>query len=32
MVVTAEDGRRSLRPAFFEAVGQAVRAMTSSVR
>ena len=31
MVVTAPDGQRSLRPAFYEAVGRAVRLMTASV-
>jgi hypothetical protein len=31
MVVTAPSGDRSLQPAFFEAVGRAVRAMTASV-
>ena len=31
MVVTAPDGERSLRPAFYEAVGRAVRTMTASV-
>ena len=32
MVVTGADGQRSLRPAFYEAVGHAVRTMTDSVR
>jgi hypothetical protein len=31
MVVTAPGGERSLQPAFFEAVGRAVRTMTDSV-
>jgi hypothetical protein len=31
MVVTASGGERSLRPAFFEAVGRAVRTMADSV-
>ena len=31
MVVTAPGGERSLQPAFYEAVGRAVRTMTSSV-
>jgi hypothetical protein len=31
MVATAPDGARSLRPAFFDAVGRAVSAMTASV-
>ena len=31
MVVTAPSGDRSLQPAFVEAVGRAVRAMTDSV-
>lgn len=31
MVVPAADGQRSLRPAFAEAVGRAVRTMTDSV-
>ena len=31
MVVTAPGGEQSLQPAFFEAVGRAVRAMTASV-
>ena len=31
MVVTAPDGSRSLQPAFYEAVGDAVRTMTASV-
>ena len=31
MVVTAPDGSRSLEPAFYEAVGRAVRTMTASV-
>ena len=31
MVVTAPGGERSLQPAFFEAVGHAVRAMAASV-
>ena len=31
MVVTAPGGERSLRPAFYEAVGRAVRAMADSV-
>jgi hypothetical protein len=32
MVATAPNGERSLRPAFYEAVGRAVNAMTASVR
>lgn len=31
MVVTAPDGERSLRPAFAQAVGRAVRTMTDTV-
>jgi hypothetical protein len=31
MVVTAPGGERSLQPAFYEAVGRAVRTMTASV-
>ena len=31
MVVTAPGGHRSLQPAFYEAVGRAVRTMTASV-
>ena len=31
MVITGPDGQRSLRPAFLEAVGDAVRAMQASV-
>ena len=31
MVVTAPGGERSLRPAFYEAVGRAVRTMTAGV-
>jgi hypothetical protein len=32
MVDTAPDGGRSLRPAFYEAVGRAMRAMTDTLR
>jgi hypothetical protein len=31
MVVTSPSGHRSLQPAFYEAVGRAVRSMTASV-
>ncbi len=32
MVATAPNGERSLQPAFYEAVGRAMNAMTASVR